>query len=137
MKTSLGAVALTMLIAGAAMAAGAVERTYNVPADRVWTTTEAVLEHLGWEVDKADREIGFITTESRRVDGDNYGVYEKSLRHRLRLHVKRVGDRRTMVSVERTLFARERILFVDNDQPVTARDQDVEKALLDAIGKAL
>lgn len=137
MRTMLGATALGLLMAGAAMAAAAVERTYNAPVERVWATTTAVLEHLGWEVDKADREIGFITTESRRVDGDNYGVYEKSLRHRLRLHVKRVGDRRTMVSVERTLFARERILFVDKDEPVTARDQDVEKALLDAIGKAL
>jgi hypothetical protein len=123
-------------MAGAAMA-GTVERTYNAPVDRVWAATEAVLKHLGWEVDKADRDFGLITTESRRVDGDNYGVYEKSLRHRLRLHVKRVGESRSTVSVERTLFARERILFVDKDEPVTARDQNVEKTLLDAIGKAL
>jgi hypothetical protein len=96
-----------------------------------------VLKHLGWDVDKADRSIGFITTDSRRVDGENYGVYEKSLRHRLRLHVKALGEGRTTVSVERTLFKRERILFVDNDEPVTAPDQNVETALLDAIGKGL
>jgi hypothetical protein len=136
MKTILGAAALAVLMASAAMA-GTVERTYNAPVDRVWAATEAVLKHLGWEVDKADRDFGLITTESRRVDGDNYGVYEKSLRHRLRLHVKRVGESRSTVSVERTLFARERILFVDKDEPVTARDQNVEKTLLDAIGKAL
>jgi uncharacterized lipoprotein len=125
------------MIAGAAAAAEPVTRTYNAPVERVWSTTEAVLKHLGWDVDKADRSIGFITTDSRRVDGENYGVYEKSLRHRLRLHVKALGEGRTTVSVERTLFKRERILFVDNDEPVTATDQHVEKALLDAIGKGL
>jgi uncharacterized lipoprotein len=125
------------MIAGAVAAAEPVTRTYNAPVERVWSTTEAVLKHLGWDVDKADRSIGFITTDSRRVDGENYGVYEKSLRHRLRLHVKALGEGRTTVSVERTLFKRERILFVDNDEPVTAPDQNIETALLDAIGKGL
>jgi len=137
MKVSLGALSLALMIAGAAAAAEPVTRTYNAPVERVWSTTEAVLKHLGWDVDKADRSIGFITTDSRRVDGENYGVYEKSLRHRLRLHVKALGEDRTTVSVERTLFKRERILFVDNDEPVTAPDQNVETALLDAIGKGL
>jgi uncharacterized lipoprotein len=118
-------------------AAGTVERTFNAPVDRVWSTTEAVLKILGWDVDKADRSIGFITTESRRVDGDNFGVYEKALRHRLRLNVKAAGDNRTTVGVEREVFKRERILFVDKDEPVNDSSQTVEKALLDAIGKAL
>jgi uncharacterized lipoprotein len=138
MKVSLWAVSLAlMMLPGTAGASGPVERTYNAPVERVWSTTEAVLKHLGWDVDKADRSIGFITTDSRRVDGDNYGVYEKSLRHRLRVHVKALGGDRTTVSVERTLFKRERILFVDNDEPVAATEQNVEKALLDAIGKGL
>jgi hypothetical protein len=137
MKVSLGALSLALMIAGAAAAAEPLTRTYNAPVERVWSTTEAVLKHLGWDVDKADRSIGFITTDSRRVDGENYGVYEKSLRHRLRLHVKALGEGRTTVSVERTLFKRERILFVDNDEPVTAPDQNVETALLEAIGKGL
>ena len=137
MKVSLGALSLALMIAGAAAAAEPVTRTYHAPVERVWSTTEAVLKHLGWDVDKADRSIGFITTDSRRVEGENYGVYEKSLRHRLRLHVKALGEGRTTVSVERTLFKRERILFVDNDEPVTAPDQNVETALLDAIGKGL
>ena len=137
MKVSLGALSLALMIAGAAAAAEPVTRTYNAPVERVWSTSEAVLKHLGWDVDKADRSIGFITTDSRRVEGENYGVYEKSLRHRLRLHVKALGEGRTTVSVERTLFKRERILFVDNDEPVTAPDQNVETALLDAIGKGL
>jgi hypothetical protein len=137
MKVSLGALSLALMIAGAVAAAEPVTRTYNAPVERVWSTTEAVLKHLGWDVDRADRNIGFITTDSRRVDGENYGVYEKALRHRLRLHVKALDARRTTVSVERELFKRERILFVDNDEPVTAPDHTVEQTLLDAIGKGL
>ena len=129
--------ALLLLAAQAVQGAAAVERTFNAPVDRVWSATEAVLKHLGWDVDKADRSIGFITTDSRRVDGDNYGVYENALRHRLRLVLKASGEGRTVVSVERTVFKRERILFVDKDEPVNDNSQTVEKAVLDAIGQAL
>jgi hypothetical protein len=140
MKVSLLTASLLLILTAVAAAQGpqgAVERTYNAPMDRVWSATEAVLKHLGWDLDKTDRNFGFITTESRRVDGENYGVYEKALRHRLRLQVKAQGTERTTVSVERTLFKRERILFVDKDEPVMSPDQNVEKAVLDAIGKAL
>ena len=137
MKVNVWALSLALLIATAAAAAGSVERTFNAPVDRVWSTTEAVLKHLGWDVDKIDRGIGFITTDSRRVDGENYGVYEKGVRHRLRLQVKAAGEGRTTVSVERTVIKRERILFVDKDEPLTDTTQTVEKALLEAIGKAL
>jgi len=137
MKVNVWALSLALLIATAAAAAGSVERTFNAPVDRVWSTTEAVLKHLGWDVDKIDRGIGFITTDSRRVDGENYGVYEKGVRHRLRLHLKAAGEGRTTVSIERTVFKRERILFVDKDEPLTDTTQTVEKALLEAIGKAL
>ena len=138
MRVSLGAVSLALLIIAATAAAnGSVERTFNAPVDRVWGATEAVLKHLGWDVDKVDRSIGFITTDSRRVDGDNFGVYEKAVRHRLRLHLKAAGEGRTTVSIERTVFKRERILFVDKDEPLTDTNQTVEKALLEAIGKAL
>jgi uncharacterized lipoprotein len=138
MRVTLWAVSLALLITAATAAAdGSVERTFNAPVDRVWSTTEAVLKHLGWDVDKVDRGIGFITTDSRRVEGENYGVYEKGVRHRLRLQVKAAGEGRATVSVERTVFKRERILFVDKDEPLTDTTQTVEKALLEAIGKAL
>ena len=137
MRRCLGMLVAVLLAAATAATAGPVERTFNAPVERVWAVTEAVLKHLGWDLDKTDRAIGFITTDSRRVDGDNFGVYEKATRHRLRLHVKALGDSRTTVSVERSLFKRERILFVDKDEPLTAADQNVEKAVLDAIGKAL
>jgi hypothetical protein len=136
MKLTLWALISILVIAATATAAGPVERTFNAPVDRVWATTEAVLKHHGWDLDKADRAIGFMTTDSRRVEGENYGVYEKGTRHRLRLHLKGSGDR-TTVSVERTVFKRERILFVDKDEPLTDTSQSVEKAVLDAIGKAL
>lgn len=131
------ALSLALLIATTAAAEGPVERTFNAPMDRVWSATEAVLKHLGWDIDKADRSFGLITTDSRRVDGENYGVYEKALRHRLRLQVKAAGEGRSSVTVERMVFKRERILFVDKDEPITDPSQNVEKSLLDAIGKTL
>jgi hypothetical protein len=137
MRRVFAVLGLTLLLGAPVLAAAPSERTFAAPVDRVWSTTEAVLKHLGWDIDKADRSIGFITTESRRVEGENYGVYEKGLRHRLQLHLKAAGDSRTVVTIERTVFKRERILFVDKDEPVTDPSQVVEKAVLDAIGKAL
>jgi uncharacterized lipoprotein len=137
MKAPLWAVPLALLIAATAAAEGTVERTFSAPQDRVWSATEAVLKHLGWDIDKADRSFGLITTDSRRVDGENYGVYEKALRHRLRVHVKPAGEGRTTVAVDRSVFKRERILFVDKDEPIVDPSQAVEKALLEEIGKAL
>jgi hypothetical protein len=137
MKAIVWTLSLALLIATTAAASGPVERTFNAPVDRVWTTTEAVLKVLGWDLDKVERSIGFITTDSRRVDGENYGVYEKGVRHRLRLHVKAAGESRTTVAVERSVFKRERILFVDKDEPLTDTTQTVEKSVLDAIAKAL
>jgi hypothetical protein len=137
MTRALAVLGLVLLICASALAAASSERTFAAPVERVWSTTEAVLKHLGWDIDKADKAIGFITTESRRVEGENYGVYEKALRHRLRLHLKAAGDSKTAVSIERSVFKRERILFVDKDEPVNDPSQVVEKAVLDAIGKAL
>jgi hypothetical protein len=137
MKSILGALTLAVLVASAATAAGPVERTFNAPVDRVWSATEAVLKHLDWDIDRADRGVGLISTESRRMDGENWGVYEKGLRHRLRLQLRAVGADRTTVTVERAVFKRERILFVDKDEPITDTTQNVEKALLDAIARAL
>ena len=136
MRRLVGALVLVAALAAPA-AAAAVEHTFNAPVDRVWDKTLAVLKVLGWDIDKADRSIGFITTDSRRVEGENYGVYEKGLRHRLRLNVRAAGEGRTTISIERTVFRRERILFVDKDEPVTDNSRETEKSLLDAIGKTL
>jgi hypothetical protein len=132
-------VLVTALAAALAATAAAepVARTYAAPIDRVWAVTESVLKHLGWDIDKADRAIGFVTTDSRRLEGEDYGVYAKGTRHRLRLNVRSTGDGQTTVTVERMVFKRERILWMDKDEPVTTTDQTVERSLLDAIGKAL
>ena len=136
MRAIVGALIVGLLLVAPATAAE-VEFTFNAPVDRVWDKTEAVLRILGWDIDKADRSIGFIVTDSRRMDGENYGVYEKAVRHRLRVNVRAAGNNRTTVSIERTVFKRERILFVDKDEPVNDMSRDTEKSVFDAIGKAL
>jgi uncharacterized lipoprotein len=137
MTTRIAVLVLACSVVARAWAAGPVSQSYVAPVDRVWATTLAVLKQLGWDVDKSDRSIGWITTESRRVDGEDYGVYAKGTRHRLTLHVKAAGDNRTTISVEREVFKRERILWMDKDEPVTVSDHEVEKALLAAIERSL
>jgi hypothetical protein len=137
MKIIAMVLALSLSLAGSATGAEPMSRTFNVPMDRMWTVTEAVLKQQGWDIEKADRSIGFITTESRRLEGENWGVYAKETRHRLQLQLKPDGDARTRVTVERVVFKRERKVFVNNDEPITIADQTVEKATLDSIAKAL
>jgi len=139
MKLALCALLIVLLVTPAASAAEPVAQTFNAPMDRVWTVVEAVLKQLGWDIDKMDRTIGMIGTDSRQVDGENYGVYAKGLRHRLTLYVKAASDNRTTVTVERDLFRRERILWIDKDEsvPPTSDKRDVERSVLSAIGRAL
>jgi len=137
MKRMAWVLAAALALATPASGAEPLSRTFAAPINRVWAVSESVLKHFGWGIDKADRTIGFITTESRRVEGEDYGVYAKGVRHQLRLQIRAAADGRTTVSVERTVFKRERILWMDKDEPVTATDSSVETSLLDAIGKAL
>ncbi len=133
----LAALTLLLLALAGPVFAGSVSQTFGVSTDHAWTTTERVLRVLGWDVDKADRDIGWITTDSRMVDGENYGVYSKGVRHKLRINIKAEADRKTTITVERTVFKRERILWMDKDEPLSTTDQTVEKELLAAIGKSL
>jgi hypothetical protein len=138
MKRLLSALALTLALATHAAAAEPVAQTFNAPIDRVWTAVEAVLKQLGWDIDRKDRTIGMITTESRRLEGEDYGVYAKGLRHRLTLHVKAVAPNRTTVTVERDTFRRERILWIDKDEPANAGGgAEVQRSVLASIAKAL
>jgi hypothetical protein len=139
MTRYLVALALLSLAAGGAAVAAdeEVSGTFAAPPDRLWSVARAVLRQLGWEIEKADRDIGWITTESRKVEGEDYGVYAKGTRHRLRVMIKDAGAGKTRVTIERSLFKRERILFIDNDEPLTTTDRSVEQAVLAAIGKAL
>jgi len=137
MKTLVAVLAVLTLVAARAEAADPLSQTFGASVDRVWNVTRAVLKQLGWDIDKEDRSIGWITTDSRRVEGEDYGVYAKGIRHRLRIEMKTVDGGHTAVTVGRTVFERERILFIDQDKPITAKDQEVEKSVLAAIGRAL
>lgn len=112
-------------------------RTFNAPADRVFTVTRSVLKSLGWDIDKEDRDVGWIRTDSRRLDGDNFGVYAKGVKHRLRLVINREGTSRTTVTVERRVYKEERILFVEKEEDIKTDDRSVEKRILDEIGRSL
>ena len=121
---------------GAAIADDA-RRTFAAPPDRVFTVTRSVLESLGWDIDKEDRDVGWIVTDSRRLDGDNFGVYAKGVEHRLRVSVRRLDGGRSSVSVERRVYKEERILFVDKEEDIKTDDRSVEKRILDEIGRSL
>lgn len=104
---------------------------------RVFTVTRSVLESLGWDIDKEDRDVGWIVTDSRRLDGDNFGAYAKGVEHRLRVSVRRLDGGRSSVSVERRVYKEERILFVDKEEDIKTDDRSVEKRILDEIGRSL
>ena len=114
-----------------------VTQSFAAPIDRVWDVTRAVLKQQDWEIDKEDRTIGWITTKARRVEGEEFGVYMKGTVHKLVLHVKAASSTRTTVGVERSVFKRERIMWIEKDEPVTVTDRAVEKALLATIEKSL
>src|SRR5262249_46331557 len=133
MTRMLGALALLSLLALPSAAAEPVSQTFAAPPEKLWTTTISVLKQLGWDVDKSDQAGGWINTESRSVDG----VYAKGTRHRLMIKLKAAGANRTTVTVERALFKRERIMWVDKDEALVTSDQTIEKAVLTAIGQAL
>ena len=135
-----GALALLALLLGGGLSAAHAQdtfRTYSAPADRVFTVTRSVLKSLGWDVDKEDRAVGWIRTDSRRLDGDNYGVYAKGVKHRLRVVIAGRDGGRTTVTVERRVYKEERILFVDKEEDIKTDDHTVEKQILDEIGRSL
>ena len=139
MKSSVSALLLALLLAAPPVPAAddEVKGTFAAPLDRVWYATETVLKQLGWKIDKADRTVGWITTDHRGLEGEEYGVYAKGTRHRIRVIVKDAGSGRTVVTVERTVSKHERILFVDKDEPIPTSDRTVERDVLTQIAKAL
>jgi hypothetical protein len=133
----LGALVLLACLALPASAGEPVSQTFAGAPEKLWAATASVLKQLGWDIDKSDQAGGWMNTESRTVDGEDYGVYAQGTRHRLSIRLKAAGANRTTVTVERTLFKRERILWIDKDETLMTTDQTVEKAVLAAIGKAL
>jgi hypothetical protein len=112
-------------------------RVFDAPKDRVWTVTRSTLKSLGWDIDKEDREGGWIRTDSRRLEGEDYGVYAKGTRQRLRVVIKALDPARTQVTVDRRVWMQERILWMDKEEDIQAPDQLAEKKVLDDIAAAL
>ena len=112
-------------------------RVFNAPLDRVWTVTRSTLRGLGWDIDKEDREGGWIRTDSRRIEGDDFGVYAKGTRQRLRVVMKALDPTRTQVTVERRVWKQERILWMDKEEDIQVPDQLAEKKVLDDIAAAI
>lgn len=130
-------VCLGLVVAAGPVHAEEITQSFAAPMNRVWYVTLAVLEQQDWEIDKEDRTIGWISTKPRRVAGEKYGVYMKGTVHKLVLNLKGAAPTRTTVGVVRSVFKRERIMWIEKDEPVTVTDRNVEKALLAAIGKSL
>ena len=133
-------VTLALLLAAGltpAAAQGGASRAFNSPTDRVYPVTRSVLKSLGWDIDKEDRAVGWIRTDSRRLDGDDFGVYAKGIKHRLRVVVNRQDPGRSIVTVERRVYKEERIFFVDKEEDIKTDDRSVEKQILDEIGRSL
>jgi hypothetical protein len=136
--TILGTLALLLATGLTPVAAqDGASRTFNAPTDRVYTVTRSVLKSLGWDIDKEDRAVGWIRTDSRRLDGENFGVYAKGVKHRLRVVINRQDATRSIVTVERRVYKEERILFVDKEEDIKTDDRSVEKRILDEIGRSL
>ena len=141
---SLGWTLALGLLMGAILAPAAADaqadervRVFNVPLDRVWTVTRSTLKGLGWDIDKEDREGGWIRTDSRRLEGEDFGVYAKGTRQRLRVVMKALDPARTQVTVERRVWRQERILWMDKEEDIQVPDQLAEKKVLDDIAAAL
>ena len=142
---------MKQLLAGYAMVAGLLlltsgsasaqaddrTRVFNAPVDRVWVVTRSTLRSLGWDIDKEDRDVGWIRTDSRRLEGEDYGVYAKGAKHRLRVVIKAQDGGMTAVTVERRVWKEERILWMDKDQDISTTDHSVERQFLDAIAQTL
>ena len=140
---SLGLAVTALMVGGVLLSKGvtaqptAPNRVFASPMDRVWTVTRSTLKGLGWDIDKEDREGGWIRTDSRRLEGEDYGVYAKGTRQRLRLVLKALDKDRTMVTVERRVWTQERILWMDKEKDLPSPDRKAESQILDAIAAAL
>ena len=71
------------------------------------------------------------------LEGDDFGVYAKGTRQRLRVAIKALDPTRTQVTVDRRVWRHERILWMDKEEDIQAPDQLAEKKVLDDIAAAL
>ena len=137
-RRALTAAGAVLLMAASALAqADDRMRVFEASIDRVWTVARSTLRGLGWDIDKEDRAGGWIRTDSRRLEGEDFGVYAKGTKHRLRLLFKSLPNGNTAVTVEHRVWKEERILWMDKDQELPTTDHRVEQEVLDSIGATL
>lgn len=142
-KRCLEVVLIVLLVIGAGLPTIApaqkddATRVFDAPMDRVWTVARSTLIGRGWEIDQEDKDGGWIRSKSRRIEGEEYGVYAKGTRQRVRLVLKALDPTHTQVTVERRVWKQERILWIDKEEDLPATDQQAEKDLLDAISAAI
>jgi hypothetical protein len=143
MKAIMAALLLVLgLLVTPGTASDPLRRVFPAPVERVWTATLTALATQGWGLDDADRTIGAITTKSHRVQGDDGGPWARNTRLRLRVTVLPVDAARTTVAVEREVFRRERVFWVERDERIDVVDLarvegELERFLLSAIARAL
>lgn len=143
MSWRLTALALAAILVAPATAEDARTQTFAASLERVFAAVEAALRAEGWGVDHADRPLGLIISKSRRLAGDDDGIHAKTRRLRLRIQLTPAGHDVTAVAIERELFDRERLLWMEKDTPVALRDpaapagSGLEQRVFTAIGNGL
>ena len=134
-----GAVAAVIMLAATAALAQGDERTrvFEASMDRVWMLARLTLREQGWDIEKEDKKAGWMRTDARRLEGEDFGVYAGGTKHRLRVVLKSVPNGNTSVTVEHRVWKEDRILWMNKEQELPATDHRVEQEILDAIGAAL
>ncbi|HXJ80681.1 MAG TPA: hypothetical protein VMS64_18625 [Candidatus Methylomirabilis sp.] len=137
-RATLWVTCAVLLMAGAVIAQSDDQmRVFDATLDRVWLVTRTALRGLGWDIEKEDRAAGWLITDSRVTEGDDFGVYAKGTKHRLRLVFKTLSDGKVAVTVEHRVWKEQRILWMDKREDLSTTDHQVEKELLDTIGATL
>jgi hypothetical protein len=138
LRVTAWALAVVLLLAAWALAQSDDRtRVFDAPLDRIWTVTRSTLRSLGWDIEKEDRAAGWLRTDSRRTEGEDFGVYATGVKHRLRVLFTNLPDGRTQVTIERRVWREERFLWMDKGKDLSASDHRMERDILDAIGATL
>jgi uncharacterized lipoprotein len=112
-------------------------RVFDSSMERVWTITRSALMAVGWGIEKDDKAAGFMLTDWRRLEGQDFTVYATGVKHRLRVELKSLPDGKTSVTIERHKRKEERVLWIDLGSDLPTPDHQIEAEILDAIGAAL
>jgi len=138
---AVAALGLVVAFAAPAFASDPAVRTYAADFDRVWSAVEQAVQAEGWGIDDEARPLGLLVTNTRRVAGSDLGLFPITHRARMRLTVVPAGNGRTRVQIMREVLRRERVLWIERDEPVPVTDalagRAAEERVLAAIARRL